>query len=130
MAAIPKVGAERIKEVHLLANPPSFIERNVGFVGASIFSIAYYVAPIYLLLAPIVLLRAPFSRSTWLFLLPILVSAITPSGYSRIVLTSYLMRCVPRYFNYSEVLFTKLRSGGDLETVWWLIRSARSLTTR
>lgn len=84
--------------------PSSFLERQVGFVAASVFSIVYYFAPLYVLTAPIVIAWAPKAPTTWLWLAPLLLSAALPSKQNKWALQSWPMRCIPKYFDYTEVL--------------------------
>ena len=83
--------------------PSTFLERQVGFVAASVFSIVYYFAPLYVLTAPLVIAWAPKAQATWLWLAPLLLSAALPSKQNKWALQSWPMRCIPKYFDYTEV---------------------------
>ena len=83
--------------------PSTFLERQVGFLAASVFSIVYYFAPFYVLTAPLVIAWAPKAPSTWLWLTPLIISAILPSKQNKWMLQSWVVQCIPKYFDYTEV---------------------------
>ena len=80
------------------------VERAAGFVAAAIFSLAFYAAPLLLLTAPVIVLLSPRSWPAWAYASPVIVSALLPSRYNATVLHSWLMRQMPKYFDYTEVL--------------------------
>lgn len=95
------------------------LERNVGFLAASVFSVAYVAAPIHVFLALGVTVRHPFWWGAWLMNLPILVSFMLPSRlverFSNPLFCSWPMRQIPKYFEYEEYHETtdsELRSTG------------------
>jgi hypothetical protein len=93
----------RVKQT-VTCPPSTAVERAAGFVAAAIFSLAFYAAPILILTAPVVLLLSPRSPLAWVYAGPVLASALLPSRYNRTVLRSWLMRQMPKYFDYTEVL--------------------------
>ena len=46
---------------------------------------------------------APTAGSTWLYLAPLLISATLPCNKNDLALASWPIRCITKYFNYSEV---------------------------
>ena len=84
----------------------SALERTVGFLAASVFSLVYVIAPLYVLAAIAAILYTPFSTTTWAFVAPLLVSLALPSDladrYGPAVLSSYPCRQIPKYFYYEE----------------------------
>jgi len=76
----------------------------VGFLGASVFSLVYYIAPVYVLTSPLVLLYNPTAISTWIYLAPLIISAVLPCKPNKLVLCSWFARKIPKYFNYTEIL--------------------------
>lgn len=84
----------------------SQFERAVGFLCASIFSTVYVAAPVYLILAFARLIVAPLSISTWLLLLPMLLSILAgpeaTAGIGPVLLSSWAFRQIPKYFEYDE----------------------------
>ena len=83
--------------------PSTFLERQVGFLAASVFSIVYYFAPLYVLSSPLVLFWNPKSTMTWVWLAPLIASAVLPSKKNEYALRSWVVRCIPKYFDYTEV---------------------------
>ena len=88
----------------ILCPTSTALERIAGFVAASIFSLAFYAAPIMLFTVPLVLALSPRSWLAWLYSAPMLLSAMLPNGRNRLLLNSWLMRQMPKYFDYTEVL--------------------------
>lgn len=91
----------------------------MGFLAASVFSVAYVAAPIHVFLALGVTVRHPFWWGAWLMNLPILVSFMLPSRlverFSNPLFCSWPMRQIPKYFEYEEYHETtdsELRSTG------------------
>ena len=86
----------------------SRLQRFVGFLAASFFSVAFLVAPFCLLGVLCNLALHPLSRTAWLWALPLLFSLLLPDAVTRLlgrfVLRSYPLRCIPFYFRYSEYL--------------------------
>ena len=82
------------------------LERTVGFLAASIFSLVYVIAPLWVLAAMLsVPLAGPTAWSTIILVVPILISCGMPDtskGVSGMVLCSWPMRQVPKYFHYEE----------------------------
>jgi hypothetical protein len=62
------------------------------FLAASVFSLTYYFAPLYVLSAPLALFRAPMAQSTWLYLAPMVISAVLPCTMNAIALSSWPAR--------------------------------------
>lgn len=95
------------------------IERHVGFLAASVFSVTYVAAPLLAISAIVSLLRAPVSKLTWAAITPLLVSAMLPGKFveylGSIILTSWVFRCIPKFFQYEEyceVSDTEIRNSG------------------
>lgn len=82
------------------------LERFVGGLAATPFIVIYFVAPLYLLFALALLAVKPFTLSTYLVLLPIIVSVLTPPAvalfFSPLLLCSWACRQMPKYFSYEE----------------------------
>ena len=81
-------------------------ERFVGGLAATPFIVIYFVAPLYSLSALTLLVVQPFSPTSYLALLPILISMLTPAAVSRFaspyLLCSWACRQIPKYFSYEE----------------------------
>ena len=81
-------------------------ERAAGFLAASVFSLVYVVAPVWLLAALVSVFASGLtSLSTLLLWAPLLVSALLPDtggSISPIVLCSWPVRQIPKYFRYEE----------------------------
>jgi len=81
-------------------------ERLVGFLAASVFSLVYVLAPLHVLAAIACLLRWPTWWGTWAMIAPLIVSMLLPSSLVEnlgpLVLSSWPMRQVPKYFSYEE----------------------------
>ena len=83
-------------------------ERFVGFLAASIFSIIYVAAPLYLFAA---LLSVPFygltSWTTIKLWLPLVASMLLPDSIhhvlSPLILCSWPFRQIPKYFEFEEI---------------------------
>lgn len=71
---------------------------------SSTFSMVYFVAPFYMLTAAVVLLVAPASMLTWIYVMPILVSALVKPVPIPFVLR--WLRPMLDYFDYEEILET------------------------
>jgi hypothetical protein len=84
--------------------PSTSIERLVGFLAASVFSVTYYAAPIYVLAAPVMICIAPSNVTTWICLTPLILSLIIPSRQNKFVFNSWAFRQIPKYFDYTEIL--------------------------
>eukprot|EP00440_Ansanella_granifera_P041720 gb/GFBE01045235.1/.p1 GENE.gb/GFBE01045235.1/~~gb/GFBE01045235.1/.p1 ORF type:complete len:349 (+),score=46.12 gb/GFBE01045235.1/:1-1047(+) len=82
------------------------VERLVGFLAASVFSITYVAAPLNVLAALFCLTRWPSWWVTWLMHSPLILSCLTPSSFharfSHALLTSWPMQQIPKYFAYEE----------------------------
>jgi 2-acylglycerol O-acyltransferase 2 len=81
-------------------------ERFVGGLAATPFIVIYFVAPLYLFFALALLAVQPFALSSYVVLLPIIVSVLTPPSVavflSPLVLCSWACRQMPKYFHYEE----------------------------
>lgn len=81
-------------------------ERAVGFLAASIFSCVYVAAPLWVMTALISIFYAgPMSALTALLWAPLIASMCIPDtskGIGPYVLTSWLLRQIPKYFHYEE----------------------------
>ncbi|CAE7305258.1 DGAT2, partial [Symbiodinium necroappetens] len=93
-------------------------ERLVGFLAASLWSLVYVIAPLYAGACVVSLLRYPFWMGSWALLSPLLLSFLTPDyvieRLGHIVLTSWPMQQVPKYFDYEEyheTLDSEVRAG-------------------
>lgn len=71
---------------------------------ASMFSMVYFVAPFYMLTAAAVLLLAPKSILTWIYIAPIIISALVKPLPMPFVLR--WLRPMLDYFDYEEILET------------------------
>jgi hypothetical protein len=74
----------------------------VGMLMASTFSMVYFVAPFYMLTAAALLLAAPTSAFTWVYIMPILVSALVKPLPMPFVLR--WLRPMVDYFDYEEIV--------------------------
>jgi 2-acylglycerol O-acyltransferase 2 len=82
----------------------AFISDHVaGGAAASLFSSAYYVVPLWLLSGIWMVLTNPFSMTSFVVVLPIVISAILPPYGSKTLLRSWPFSCIPTYFNYEEI---------------------------
>ena len=95
-----------------LVSESTFIERSLGFLTASIFSLVYLFAPIYTFTAPLAFYFFFVSSKSndfsfiygFVYFLPLVLTLSFPSRKNNFVLHSYPVKCIPKYFNYSEVL--------------------------
>lgn len=82
------------------------MEYAIGFLLASIFSLAYYVVPSWLFTSMYMMLVHPFSAWTWIISAPVILSAIVPPIPMGWLLKTRIMQYIPMYFDYREVLET------------------------
>jgi hypothetical protein len=84
----------------------SAIERHVGFLAASIFSVSYVVAPLLTLGSAASLLRYPRWWLSWALFTPVAASLLLPGKFIEYIgptiLASWPFQCVPKYFQYEE----------------------------
>jgi len=85
---------------------PSLLESIVGFLAASIFSLAYFIVPTWILTAMALLMWQPLEPSTWFVIVPIMISYVVPPVPMRWLLRTWPFRVVPAYFQYREILET------------------------
>lgn len=106
-------GAMDSKERPLLLDEPTrryaggtSQERIAGFLAGSIFSMCYVAAPTYIIASIVCLLRFPFWATSWMLLVPMVVSMAIPCfSMEKIgprVLGSWAFSCIPKYFEYEE----------------------------
>lgn len=76
----------------------------VGMIIASCFSMIYFIAPFYMISAVLVLIRFGSSIWAWIYVAPIILSALIPS----VPLPGVIARLSPLldYFEYEEILET------------------------
>jgi len=86
--------------------PGSSFERTVGFLAASVFSVAYVAAPIHVFCALGCTVRYPTWWGAWMMNIPILVSLMVPcrvvERLANPIFTSWPMQQIPKYFHYEE----------------------------
>lgn len=80
----------------------STVLSHLGFVTASIFSLAYLIAPLYII-ASLLLFAIKPSVSSLVFALPLIVSAILPPVQSPWLLQHPLLRSMLSYFDFEEI---------------------------
>lgn len=83
-------------------NPSSQTELLVGFLCASLFSLAYVVIPAYLVFALVSVYYWPTSTFTLVVLAPVLASALTKPVAMHWLLRSWAFQCVLKYFDFWE----------------------------
>lgn len=77
----------------------------VGMIVASIFSLAYIIAPLYMISSLILLVMYPGVYSV-VYIIPLLFSAIIPVIQMPWLVKSDIVGCMRDYFNYEEILET------------------------
>mmetsp|Transcript_15389 Transcript_15389/g.23843 ORF Transcript_15389/g.23843 Transcript_15389/m.23843 type:complete len:341 (-) Transcript_15389:233-1255(-) len=75
-----------------------------GMAMASIFSLTYVVAPVWMFVAVIYLIKSPFSQDAWLFALPVFLSMIIDPPQMPWILNH--MAPVLDYFQYEDIMET------------------------
>jgi len=84
----------------------SCVERGVGFLAASIFSLVYVVSPLAIMGASFCVLRWPTWRATWRALAGIGAAALLPCSLSGklgpYILKTWPLQQIPKYFRYEE----------------------------
>ena len=91
----------------------------LGLAIASCFSLVYFIAPFYMLSAIFVLLfNYPSRFFAWLFVSPIIVSALLPSTASPWILER--LSAMADYFEYEEIHETTPRD------VWTEVKEGKS----
>lgn len=84
------------------ATSTSLLRRFVGLLQASVFSLAYFVGPLYILTALWALLgRYPSPLLSWVYAAPILLSALLPPVPLPWILP--LLKPMLAYFDYEEI---------------------------
>eukprot|EP00947_MAST-08B_sp_MAST-8B-sp1_P005545 g5545.t1 len=86
----------------------TLFETLSGGLAATIFSSIYVVAPLWLLAAPLLLIFYPWSPSTWVVVVPLVLSAVLPPMPSRMFLRRWPFILMPRYFDYLEIREIKM----------------------
>lgn len=87
-------------------NESTAMERHVGFLAASVFTVTYVVAPLLTLGSAASLLRYPRWWLSWAVFAPVATSLVLPAKFIEyvgpMILTSWPFQCVPKYFQYEE----------------------------
>jgi hypothetical protein len=74
----------------------------LGLMVSSVFSMIYFITPLYILTALFALLRYPCERAVWLYVCPICVSSMLKPIKLRWILK--LFRPMLDYFDYEEIV--------------------------
>src|SRR5690348_10663229 len=74
----------------------------VGMIAASTFLVPYILGPVYMISAVVFFAIRP-SVGTFLYLLPLILSAIIPPIEMRWLLKTYFYKCMCEYFDYEEI---------------------------
>jgi len=82
--------------------PPSHYEVFVGGLSATIIAASYLFVPLYMIISVVLVVMEPTSLFAWLFISPIMLSAILPPISSKLFLQSWPFKYMPSYFQYEE----------------------------
>jgi len=81
-------------------------ERAAGLLAASVFSVTYVAAPIYITAAVLCFARYPFWPASWTLMAPLGLSLLIPCEASAklgpAILSTWAFRCIPKYFEFEE----------------------------
>ena len=91
------------------AEPPTISpfpapDNGLGLASASVFSLVYVLAPVYLLSALVLLAVSPFSAAVQVYCVPLLLSAALPSTRMLWLLDTSFLAAMAKYFRYREYL--------------------------
>lgn len=79
------------------------IRYAAGMGVATAFSLAYILAPVYIFAVIILVVMQPKVATTYIFSLPLIISAIIPPIKAKTFLHSYWVKCILDYFDYEEI---------------------------
>lgn len=96
------MGAPRVTD-HGGGSP---FERLVGGLAASLFSAVYIGGPLWILFCVVALAVAPRNPVTHIAWIPLVISILVPPIAAPWVLKLYPMQCIPKYFDYKEIVET------------------------
>lgn len=82
----------------------SAIESAVGGLTASVFSAVYILAPLWIIAAVVGLVWMPSALATRILVIPLAVSILIPPMPAKWLLQQWPLQCIPKYFQYREVL--------------------------
>jgi 2-acylglycerol O-acyltransferase 2 len=80
------------------------LERVAGGCGAAVFSLVYFVGPLWILFCLAAIIVAPLSSITHVAWIPLVVSICTPPIAAPWLLRLWIFQCMPKYFAYREIV--------------------------
>ncbi|KAJ1621715.1 hypothetical protein T492DRAFT_619040 [Pavlovales sp. CCMP2436] len=82
----------------------SAVEWFAGGVASSFFSVVYILAPVWILFCSLAIVVAPRNSITHAAWVPLLISICVPPIAAPWLLRLWLFQCLPKYFQYKEIL--------------------------